>query len=370
MVRRLNENKYKTGKIITSFSNYVRFVNESYSFEPDEVNKKIRRVILWININQGFYGELLSHVNIFGSYDLDPKTMCTNGRDIIFHPEFVMNQTEAALRFVLCHEILHCIGDHGKRRENRNPEGWNIACDYAINPLLQGEVGFEWPVSEDGTRAGLYEPRFEGMRAEDIYQQLEDEGILNKLINDPRIKKQTDTGKVEDDDKESPEPDPDMVIQKGDEPVEDYEDDEEDPETDDIPVGGDGPTGDGPTGDGPTGDGPTGDGPTGDGPTGDGPTGDGPTGDGPTGDGPTGDGPTGDGPTGGDQPGDPGDEPGEPGDEPGDGPSNDSDNKDSKDKDKGKDKKALPKIGQKVITRDGKEGTITKVYSNGDIEIN
>ena len=39
MVRRLNENKYKTGKVITSFSNYVRFVNESYSFNPDEVNK-------------------------------------------------------------------------------------------------------------------------------------------------------------------------------------------------------------------------------------------------------------------------------------------------------------------------------------------
>jgi len=361
MIRRLNENKYKTGKIITSFSNYVRFINESYSFNAEEVNRKIRRVILWININQGFYGELLSHVNIFGSYDLDPKTMCTNGRDIIFHPEFVMNQTEAALRLVLCHEILHCIGDHGKRRGNRDPQGWNIACDYAINPLLQGEAGLEWPVAEDGSRAGLYEPRFEGMRAEDIYQQLEDEGIIDKLINDPRIKKQTDTGKVEDDDKESPEPDPDMVIQEGDFPK---EDDEEEEDSDDIPVGGDGPTGDGPTGDGPTGDGPTGDGPTGDGPTGDGPTGDGPTGDGPTGDGPTGDGPTGDGP--GDQPGEPGDEPGDqPGDQPGEPGDDTKDSKDPKDN-----KKALPKVGQKVITRDGKEGTITRVYSNGDIEIN
>jgi len=324
MVRRLNENKYKTGKIITSFSNYVRFVNESYSFDANEVNKKIRRVILWININQGFYGELLSHVNIFGSYDLDPKTMCTNGRDIIFHPEFVMNQTEAALRFVLCHEILHCIGDHGKRRENRNPEGWNIACDYAINPLLQGEAGFEWPVSEDGSRSGLYDERFEGMRAEDIYQQLEDEGLLNKLINDPKIRKQTDTGKVEDEDKESPEPDDDMVIQEG-----DFPQDDESGEPGDEP-GEPGEPGDEP-GDQP---------------------------------GEPGDEPG----EPGDQPGEPGDQPGEPGDEPGepgDQPGEPGDEKDPKDNGK----KSLPRVGQKVITKDGKEGTITKVYPNGDIEI-
>jgi hypothetical protein len=326
MVRRLNENKYKTGKVITSFSNYVRFVNESYSFNPDEVNKKIRRVILWININQGFYGELLSHVNIFGSSNIDPKTMCTNGRDIIFHPEFVMNQTEAALRFVLCHEILHCIGDHGKRRENRNPEGWNIACDYAINPLLQGETGFEWPVSEDGSRAGLYDARFEGMRAEDIYQQLEDEGTLNRLINDPKIKKQTDTGRVEDEDKEQPEPDDDMVIQQGDNPVDEPGDEPGDQpgEPGDEPGDQPGEPGDEP-GDQP-GDQPG---------------------------------------EPSDEPGEPGDQPGEPGDEPGEPGDDTKDSKDPKDN-----KKALPKVGQKVITRDGKEGTITKVYPNGDIEIN
>ena len=321
MIRRLNENKYKTGKIITSFSNYIRFINESYSFDAEEVNRKIRRVILWININQGFYGELLSHVNIFGSSNLDPKTMCTNGRDIIFHPEFVMNQTEAALRLVLCHEILHCIGDHGKRRGNRNPEGWNIACDYAINPLLQGEIGFEWPVSEDGTRSGLYDARFEGMRAEDIYQQLEDEGTLSRLINDPKIKKQTDTGRIEDEDEEQPEPDDDMVIQQGDNPVDEPEDEPGEPEDEPgEPEDEPGEPGDEP---GEHGDEP--------------------------------------GEPGG-EPGEPGGEPGEPGDEPGDGPGEPGEPGDSK--------KSLPKVGQKVITREGKEGTITKVYPNGDIEIN
>jgi predicted metal-dependent peptidase len=63
--------------------------------------------------------------------------MCTNGRDIIFHPDFVLQQKDEAVRFVLIHEILHCIGDHMRRRGSRNPEGWNIACDYAINPIIK-----------------------------------------------------------------------------------------------------------------------------------------------------------------------------------------------------------------------------------------
>ena len=35
----------------------------------------------------------------------------------------------------------------------------------------------------------------------------------------------------------------------------------------------------------------------------------------------------------------------------------------------GDQRKNLPRVGQKVITKSGREGTITKVYPNGDIEI-
>jgi len=330
-MRRINENKYKSGKVITSFTNYVNFLNESYSYDPDEVNKKIRRVILWLNINQGFYAELLSHVNIFGSSDLDPKTMCTNGRDIIFHPEFVMKQSEAALRLVLCHEILHCIGDHMNRRGNRNPMGWNIACDYAINPLLKDEAGFEFPVDESGDRQGLYDPRFEGMRAEDIYDMLEESGELQKLIDDRRTNNIVETtGKVDDEDKEISEPDPEMVIQKGDDPTEETDPvDNEEGDPVDQPEEGDPGDQPGDPEDQP-GEGDPGDQP-------------------------------------GDQPGegDPGDQPGEgdPGDQPGEGDPGDQPGEGD-----GKGKN-LPRVGQKVITSSGREGIITKVYPNGDIEI-
>src|SRR5208283_3536858 len=54
---------------------------------------------------------------------------------------------------------------HHTRRSGRDLRRWNIACDYAINPLLV-EAGFELP---DGA---LLDPAYAGMSAEDIYAKL------------------------------------------------------------------------------------------------------------------------------------------------------------------------------------------------------
>lgn len=146
-----------------------------------KVISKIRRVLIWLSINKGFYAELLSNVIISGSSKIDPPTMCTNGSEIIFHPQFVMNQSEEALRLVLAHEILHCIGDHCNpaRMGSRDPGGWNIACDFAINPILAEESGFAFPVDEAGERMGLIDKKYDGWRPEDIYEDLIKEGILS-----------------------------------------------------------------------------------------------------------------------------------------------------------------------------------------------
>ena len=137
---------------------------------------KVNRALVWLNINRGFFGRLLGDLNIYGSSLLDPKTMCTNGLNITYHPEFVLSQSDKAIRFVLAHELLHCVGDHMTRRGSRDPLLWNYAADYAINPILSDEAntgdGMEWPKNEDGTRMGLFEEKYSGMRAEDVYDIL------------------------------------------------------------------------------------------------------------------------------------------------------------------------------------------------------
>ena len=219
MRKEILESKYKEGKVIKTFSSFSEYIKESDGYENQtrdydatEVKRKINRVILWLSINKGFYGELLTHLNIYGSSEV--PTMCTNGTDIIFGPKFVLEHTEAELRFVLAHEILHCIGDHMARRGNRDHEGFNIAADYAINPLLMDEEGMDFPKWPDGTRKGLYDERFVGMTAETIYDILTEEKEMDKLKKDPNVKKIVkESGEVIDQGEKAPKPDEDLVIQ-------------------------------------------------------------------------------------------------------------------------------------------------------------
>lgn len=177
---------------------------------------KVNKALLWININRGFFGRLLGNLNIYGSSAIDPPTMCTNGLNIVYHPDFVLTQTDAAIRFVLCHEILHCIGDHMTRRGNRNPLLWNYAADYAINPILDEETDrskFAWPiVPETGERMGLFDKKYAGMRAEDIYDDLMKDQQKNSSEAKEWEQSGKDFGKVIDSTEDLPGPDSEESI--------------------------------------------------------------------------------------------------------------------------------------------------------------
>ncbi|MGD8560818.1 MAG: VWA-like domain-containing protein, partial [Gammaproteobacteria bacterium] len=70
--------------------------------------------------------------------------------------------------FALAHEALHCALSHFARRGHRDKRKWDIACDLAINPLLQAE-GFKLPAG------ALMLDGFEGMTAEEIYPSINDD---------------------------------------------------------------------------------------------------------------------------------------------------------------------------------------------------
>jgi len=178
---------------------------------------KVNKALLWVNINRGFFGRLLGNLNIYGSSAIDPPTMCTNGLNIVYHPDFVLAQTDAAIRFVLCHEVLHCVGDHMTRRGNRDPLLWNYAADYAINPILHDEIdrNFAWPiVPENGERMGLFEEKYSGMRAEDIYDDLIKDQSKNSSKAREWEQSGKDFGKVVDSTEDLPGPDSeDSIVQ-------------------------------------------------------------------------------------------------------------------------------------------------------------
>jgi predicted metal-dependent peptidase len=94
--------------------------------------------------------------------------MATDGVSLYYNPDFVETLNAATLAGTLAHEVMHPALHHHVRRSGRDPKRWNVACDYAINPLLV-DAGLSLP------QGVLLDNRFRGMSAEQIYNLLETE---------------------------------------------------------------------------------------------------------------------------------------------------------------------------------------------------
>jgi len=113
-------------------------------------------------ISQPFFAALALRLRLVPHMPSGPPTMGVDGIHLFFHPEFVQEQTDEHLRTIVAHEAMHCALGHCFRRETRDRDDWNIACDHAINNILKG-AGFAMPES------GYCDPVFAGKASEEIY---------------------------------------------------------------------------------------------------------------------------------------------------------------------------------------------------------
>ena len=127
---------------------------------------RIRNARTALLLDHPFFGALLFHLK--GRESRSISTMATNGTYLYYNPDFVDTLNSATLAGVLAHEVMHPALQHHLRRSGRDLKRWNVACDYAINPLLL-DAGLSLP---EGV---LVDDRFRGMSAERIYNLIEDE---------------------------------------------------------------------------------------------------------------------------------------------------------------------------------------------------
>jgi predicted metal-dependent peptidase len=111
-----------------------------------------------------FYAVLISNVEPVPCWSI-PR-MATDSVKHYYNPQFVCGLPQDILEGVQVHESEHDARHHSTRRRGRDPERWNKAADYSINPDLLAE-GFKLP---DWV---LNRPEFAGMATEDIYRVLE-----------------------------------------------------------------------------------------------------------------------------------------------------------------------------------------------------
>lgn len=95
------------------------------------------------------------------------ETLGTDSRQILYNPKFVDSLSLEETKGVIAHEVMHVACAHHARRGSRDLEKWNIAGDYAINPMLT-DAGFRLP------EGGLNDPAFRDMSAEEIYTKIPD----------------------------------------------------------------------------------------------------------------------------------------------------------------------------------------------------
>jgi predicted metal-dependent peptidase len=127
-------------------------------------------------LDQPFLGALVLRLPMQAvTADWCPTT-ATDTRCFYYNPAYLSGLTLTQTQFVLAHEALHCALSHFNRRQHRQRQRWDLACDYAINPLLVKE--------------GLIPPsqvwvddQFLGLTAEEIYSLLDENNTDEPMDN-------------------------------------------------------------------------------------------------------------------------------------------------------------------------------------------
>lgn len=95
------------------------------------------------------------------------KTTATDMKNFYYNPAYIDKLSLSQTEFILAHEALHCALTHFVRRGHRIQRKWDLACDFAINPILMND-GLQPPPE------AVVLNQFDNMSAEEIYPCLDD----------------------------------------------------------------------------------------------------------------------------------------------------------------------------------------------------
>jgi predicted metal-dependent peptidase len=130
--------------------------------DRDDIERKLSAASTWLIIDRPFLGALVLRMPLVAAKPAWCRSIATDARAIYYNPDYIAALDLEQTKFVLAHAALHCALSHFHRRGHREKCRWDIACDYAINPLLIAD-GLKPPpgaLAIDG---------FADMTAEEIY---------------------------------------------------------------------------------------------------------------------------------------------------------------------------------------------------------
>ena len=139
-------------------------------------------------LSQPFFGALALRLKLVE--DPTCATAWVDGESMGYSPQFVEGLTPDELQGLICHEVLHVANGHPWRRDNRDPDAWNRAADYSINPIV-ADAGLALPAG------GLLDAQYKGRFAEWIYDRLGEQGDQQQGQQGDQQPQQGDQGQQE-----------------------------------------------------------------------------------------------------------------------------------------------------------------------------
>ncbi len=167
----------------------------------NDIETKLSAARTRLIIDKPFLGALVLRLPLVAGDPQWCRTTATDARKIFYNTDYIEQLNIEETQFVLAHEALHCALSHFARRGHRIKMRWDLACDYAINPLLIKD-GLKPPPNT------LVEKSYEGMTAEEIYPFI-DEFDNNEPMDDHLYDDKSETGENNQGQSDSPSP-PDM----------------------------------------------------------------------------------------------------------------------------------------------------------------
>jgi predicted metal-dependent peptidase len=126
------------------------------------MESKMRKGRAALVLTQPFFGALALRLRLEECPTI--KTADVDGTTLRFNPAYVDKLTIPQVTGLWAHEVMHCALGHVWRRNSRDHEQWNWACDYAVDPIL---VASQLDVPD-----ATVNPAWKGWAADAIYGQL------------------------------------------------------------------------------------------------------------------------------------------------------------------------------------------------------
>jgi len=132
----------------------------------DPIEKKLSAARTKLILDRPFLGALVLRLELVDATDWC-RTTATDAKSFFYNREFIEALSIEHTQFMLAHDALHCALLHFSRRQSRDRHRWDVACDFAVNPLLIND-------GLDPAPGALFLHEFDGLTAEEIYPLIDD----------------------------------------------------------------------------------------------------------------------------------------------------------------------------------------------------